>query len=68
MHSEVIGVAEIADNTTVPFIVVRQRGEDYREKLVLKAGEGVRFKVRKVDFFCVGNNVHEILEIPLKFY
>ena len=49
LPSEVIGVAEIADNTTVPFIVVRQRGEDYREKLVLKAGEGVSFKVNIFD-------------------
>jgi hypothetical protein len=43
--SEVIGVSEIADNTMVRFIVVRQMGADHREKLVLKAGDGVSFKV-----------------------
>ena len=45
--SEVIGVSEIGDKVIVPFIVVKKRAPDYSEKVVLKAGEGVSFRVIK---------------------
>ena len=42
---EIVGVSEIVDKSRVPYIIVRQRLPNCDEKLVLKAGKDVSFKV-----------------------
>ena len=42
---EVVGVNEAPDNTLVPFIVVRMRDADCKEKFLMQAGEGVTWEV-----------------------
>jgi len=41
---EVLGLKEITEGTTVPFIVVRMRTEGSGEKFLLKTGEGVSWE------------------------
>ena len=42
---EIVGVSEIVDKARVPYIIVRQRLPNCDEKLILKAGKDVSFKV-----------------------
>ena len=42
---EVLGVSDIPDKQRVPFIVVRKRLPQCKEKFILKAGDGVCYKV-----------------------
>lgn len=42
---EIVGVSEIVDKSRVPYIIVRQRLPNCDEKLILKAGKDVSFKV-----------------------
>ena len=44
-NQEIVGVSEIVDKSRVPYIIVRQRLPNCDEKLVLKAGKDVSFKV-----------------------
>ena len=42
---EIVGVSDIVDKARVPYIIVRQRLPNCDEKLILKAGKDVSFKV-----------------------
>ena len=42
---EIVGVTEIVDKSKVPYIIVRQALPNGQEKFILKAGEGISFKV-----------------------
>ena len=42
---EIVGVSDIVDKSRVPYIIVRQRLPNCDEKLILKAGKDVSFKV-----------------------
>ena len=42
---EVVGVMEVSDTTPVPFIVVRIKDDERKEKFLLKTGEGVSWEV-----------------------
>ena len=42
---EVVGVAEAPEGKPVPFILVRLKTPDNREKYLLKSGEGVSWEV-----------------------
>ena len=44
-NPEIVGVSEIVDKSRVPYIIVRQRLPNCDEKLLLKAGKDVSFKV-----------------------
>ena len=42
---EIVGVTEIVDKSKVPYIIVRQSLPNGQEKFILKAEEGISFKV-----------------------
>ena len=46
---EIVGVSEIVDKSRVPYIIVRQRLPNCDEKLILKAGKDVSFKVNMIE-------------------
>ena len=45
LSQEILGVSEIVDKSRVPYIIVRQRLPNCDEKIILKAGKDVSFKV-----------------------
>ena len=57
---EIVGVSEIVDKSRVPYIIVRQRLPNCDEKLVLKAGKDVSFKV--IVNIVLGKKSHQSLD------
>ena len=47
---EIIGVTEIVDKSKVPYIIMRQALPNGQEKFILKAGDGISFKVSIFSF------------------
>ena len=68
---EIIGVTEIVDKSKVPYIIMRQALPNGQEKFILKAGDGISFKVSIFSFWIMflflmferENNLNNLVEV-----